>query len=68
MAGMNVSSRDWRRPAGLAAVLLLGRAVYLWRDRARPRHLQRLSDEAALCVFSAISLLMFALGLYALTR
>ncbi|MBI2828338.1 MAG: hypothetical protein HYX77_03575 [Acidobacteria bacterium] len=68
MAGMNVSARDWRRPAGLAAVLLLERAVYLWRDRARPRHLQRLSGAAALCVFGAISSLMFALGPYAITQ
>ena len=68
IAGLTLSSRDWRRPAALATMLVVGRLLYLWRDRRRVGHLARGISEVAASGLGAISLLMLALGLRYLVK
>jgi hypothetical protein len=62
VAGLTVSSRDWRRPAALLAALLAARALFLWQRRG-PQLRARIEGDVALIGFGAICALLPALTL-----
>ena len=62
VAGLTLSSRDWRRPAALLAALLAARALFLWQRRG-PQLRARIEGDVALIGFGALCVLLPALTL-----